>query len=137
MVTVHPNTVVQNGRLGNSGSSGSRIQFVISQREPWHLPDENIELPSPESLSGTPPTINWLAALLPPVLMLGVVGIYSQFAPPGQNNTVMFIMPLMSMAFPIVNIVSYFSQKKRVQEKTSCQRATLSIRPCSSAGTAR
>ena len=114
MVAAHEDTVVQKGRLGDSGSSGSRIHFVISMREPWYLPDDNIELPAPESLSGTAPTINWLASILPPVLMIGAMGALMAFT---GFNAYMIMMPLMSMAFPIVNVVSYFSQKKEYKKK--------------------
>lgn len=114
MFAAHDNTVVQRGRPGDNGSSGSRKHFVISMREPWYLPDDNVELPTPESLSGTAPTINWLASILPPVLMIGAMGALMAFT---GFNAYMIMMPLMSMAFPIVNVVSYFSQKKEYKKK--------------------
>ena len=94
----------------------ARKRFVIAMREPFNLPYDAIELPAPEPLPGSPPAINLISAILPPVMMLVAMLIYSRIVP-STNLAFMILMPMMSMAFPIGNLISYYFQKKQYQKK--------------------
>lgn len=88
-----------------------RRRFTPAMREPWHLPDQKIELPSPSQLPQAPASINLLTTILLPVVMMGGMVLYSLFAP---NVSLWAIVPmmLMSVGFPIVNVIGYFSSRK-------------------------
>ena len=107
-------TAAQRG--GITTEQSARKRFVIAMREPFNLPDNSIELPSPGPLPGAPPTVNLVSSILPPVMMLGAVLVYSRMVP-GANPAVMILMPMMSMAFPVGSLISYYFQKKQYQKK--------------------
>ena len=99
---------------GVIGAQSARRRFVPAQREPLHLPDEKLELPPPAQIPPPPPSINLLTSILPPVLMLAgtligaLINISSLWA--------MIPMFMMSLGFPIANIVSANSQKKSYRQ---------------------
>jgi S-DNA-T family DNA segregation ATPase FtsK/SpoIIIE len=103
-------TVAQRGRSGGFGLNARR-RYVIDMRKPYQLPEDKLELPSPEPLKGQPPNINLISTILPPVMMVIVVIIYAQLSPDADMR-LMILMPMMSMAFPIGNLISYYFQKK-------------------------
>jgi len=105
----------QKGRTGFSAQH-TRRRFVIAMRDPWELPNDSIELPAPEPLPGPPPTINLLSSIVPPLMMFGVVLLYRQLNP-AMDIRFMILMPLMSMAFPIGNLASYFFQRRSYKKK--------------------
>ena len=115
-------TVAQRGRIGGVEPS-ARKRFVIAMREPWHLPEDKIELPSPKPVEGNPPTLNLISAILPPIMMVLVVFIYSRISPTADMR-LMILMPMMSMAFPIGNIASYYFQKKDFKKKLAIREQT-------------
>jgi S-DNA-T family DNA segregation ATPase FtsK/SpoIIIE len=108
-------TIAQKGRAVGSLQSAHK-RFVIAMREPWQLPDDKIELPVPEPIQGNPPTLNIFSTLLPPIMMGVVVYIYSRMSPEADIR-LMILMPMMSLAFPIGNLVNYFFQKKDFKKK--------------------
>lgn len=114
----------------SSYSSNPAKRYVIAQREPWSLPEDPIELPSPKQAPGAPPTLNLLGTLMMPLLM--VVGmVLSQLLAQGNGLQIALIIPMavMAIGFPISSIATYFSQKKKytaaVQGRESSYRAAL------------
>ena len=96
---------------GVNGLQNPRRRFSPAQRDPIRLPADKIELPSPPQSLGAPPTINLLTTILPPVIMLGGTLIAAMFIK-GQSLTYMIPMFVMSLGFPLANIISLVSQKK-------------------------
>jgi len=107
-------TISQRGRTGLSAHHARR-RFIVAQREPWYLPDDLIELPGPEQMTEQKPTFNF-SSFAPPIMILLVVYIYSQMNP-DMNMGFLIMMPLMSMALPVGNLISFFFQKKSFKKK--------------------
>jgi S-DNA-T family DNA segregation ATPase FtsK/SpoIIIE len=100
---------------------GGKRRFVIAMREPWDLPHDEIELPPPEKLPNPPAQMNLLTLILPPAVMVGGTLIYSLIS--GNANLGLIApMMIMSLGYPIANIISLKSQKKKYDEKLA-QRA--------------
>lgn len=89
----------------------ARRRLVPSQRDPVHLPVEEVELPSPPQSPGPPPAVNLITSVLPPVVILGGTLIFSLIQG-GINWMVMGPMLIMSMGFPIANLAGVSFQKK-------------------------
>lgn len=90
-------------------------RFVISQREPWSLPEQPIELPSPKIEPTQPAPINLLTTILPPVILMGGTLIVSLLT--HQTNWALIApMLLMSMGFPMANLIGVSSQKKKYEK---------------------
>lgn len=116
-MTVHiaVKTVVQT--RGLNGSRSARRRFIPAQREPLHLPDEKVELPLPPPSPSPPPSINLLTSILPPALMLtGTIIVALLSVQSSTGLIVMAPMFLMSLGFPIANILSVNAQKKAYQK---------------------
>ena len=95
---------------GVTSSQNPRRRFAPAQRDPLRLPADKIELPSPSQSPAAPPTINLLSSILPPGLMLAGAIIGALI-----NNSSLFVMIpmfLMSLGFPISNLIGLSSQKK-------------------------
>jgi DNA segregation ATPase FtsK/SpoIIIE, S-DNA-T family len=107
-------TISQRGGASLS-SQRARRRFIIAQREPWYLPDDSIELPGPDPITEQKPSFNF-SSFAPPIMILLVVYIYSQMNPE-MNIGFLIMMPLMSMALPVGNLVSFFFQKKSFKKK--------------------
>ncbi len=100
----------------------ARRRFTPAQREPLHLPAEKVKLPSPPPAPVPPPSINLLTSILPPALMLIGTLVAALFS--GQNPSglvIMIPMFLMSLGFPVANILSVNGQK-RAYRKALAQR---------------
>lgn len=108
-------TVAQRGRV-TGGEQSARRRFVIAMRDPRPLPEATIELPAPSPLPGSPPTINLISSILPPVVLLAGMFIYVRLNPT-INLGFIILMPMMSLAFPIGNLISYFAQKRAYRKK--------------------
>ena len=91
---------------------GRGRRFLPAQRDPLRLPTDKIELPSPPQSPGAPPQINLLTTILPPAIMIGGVLIVTLIS--GQANWTLIAPTLvMSLGFPVANMISLFSQKKK------------------------
>lgn len=109
--------------------NGKYIYNVIP-REPFKLPDEKMRLPAPPQAPGQPPQINLLMVLLPPLLMMGSMFL-GQFLVQKLNNNpsatlslyALLPMALMGLGFPLANLFSTLSQKKKYK-KAMAQRET-------------
>lgn len=109
-VQLHPNSDHQQ----NVNISPTR-RYTISQREPWVVPDMNLELPGPGQAPVQPPSINLLSTLLPPILM--VVGMVLLPLLTGSSSLWAVIpMLLMGLGFPLASLLGLSSQKKKYQQ---------------------
>ncbi len=93
----------------------ARKQITPAQRYPVRLPEDKVELPSPPPSPGPPPSINLITSILPPVVMIGGMLIYSLISS-DANLGLMIPMLIMSLGFPIANIIGVASQKKTYQK---------------------
>ncbi|RPJ27121.1 MAG: hypothetical protein EHM33_09105, partial [Chloroflexi bacterium] len=90
-------------------------RFIPAARDPWHLPDEKIELPGPAQLPPAPGALNLITTILPPVILIGGTLIFSIFA--GSINwLLMGPMLIMSLGFPVANMIGLITQKKAYQK---------------------
>lgn len=92
-----------------------RRRFVPGQRDPLRLPADRIELPAPNPPDRQPPPpINPLSSLLPPILML--VASFILVSLTSAAWVTMLPMLLMSLAWPIANLVGQASQKRAYEQ---------------------
>ncbi|MBN2385609.1 MAG: hypothetical protein JXB85_01215 [Anaerolineales bacterium] len=106
--------------------ASARRRFIISQREPWQLPADEIELPAPRPLPGTPPTINWFMTILPGagMLIMMVITLVIGYATGSAALSITSIpMLFMSLIFPLATLGSYFSQKKKYDRSIRAREA--------------
>ncbi len=107
-------------QMGISGVVQSPTKrFIITQREPWSLPETAVELPGPGDQPGQPPTMNLLTSILPPaIVILGSVIMYFANKANGASSSFALIVPmiLMSLGFPLANIIGFSSQKKKYEQ---------------------
>ena len=119
-------TISQRGRTGLNAQRARR-RFIIAMREPWHLPNDLIELPAPDPIPGPQPSFNF-ASFAPPIMIFAVVLIIRQINPDMQMGF-LILMPMMSLALPVGNLVSFFFQKKsykkKLEEREQAYRAKL------------
>lgn len=92
----------------------ARRRFIPAQREPLHLPSDKVELPLPPPLPPPPASLNLASSILPPALMLigTLIGAWI-------NTTSLYAMIpmfMMSLGFPVANILSVNAQKKNYQK---------------------
>lgn len=87
-------------------------RFAIAQRRPWRLPETEIQLEAPDPMPAEPANVSWVGLLLPPLLMVGSMGAYALMFK-GGNRWIMLPMALMGLGFPIANIFSTLSERKR------------------------
>jgi S-DNA-T family DNA segregation ATPase FtsK/SpoIIIE len=108
----------------NDNAAASRRPFEIKQREPWELPDRTVEIPAPPRMPLAPAPLNLLSMILPPVLMLVIMGIIiavmAASAEEGSTTSgvspLFLIMPLAGMGMPIASYFSHKNQTKKYQE---------------------
>lgn len=116
-------------QAASSYSLNPTKRYVIAQREPWSLPEDAIELPSPPQAPGAPPALNLLGTLMMPFLMVGGMVLSSLFG--SRNLQIALILPMavMAIGFPLSSVITYFSQKKKytsaVQEREVTYRKAL------------
>lgn len=113
---------------GGGGVYIARRRFVPAQREPLHLPEERIELPSPPQMPPPPPSVNLFTSILPPALML-IGSLVGALINPNSLYA-MIPMFLMSLGFPLANLLGARAQRRAYQksllqrEETYRQRLT-------------
>ncbi len=97
--------------------------YNIIPREPFKLPDEKLQLPAPPQAPGQPPQINLLMVLLPPILMMGsmflgrfITQLISDDPSATLNPLIMLPMVMMGLGFPLANLFSTLSQKKKYKK---------------------
>lgn len=102
-------------------------RYVIAQREPWDLPESEIELPGPGQAPGQPPVINLLTTLIPPILM--AIGMGVTVATGTAKPITIIPMLLMAIGFPAANLIALQGQKKKynqsLKERESKYKAVL------------
>mgnify|MGYP001324559090 FL=1 len=102
-------------------------RYVIAQREPWNLPENEIELPGPSQAPGQPPAINLLTTLIPPILM--AIGMGVTVVTKTAKAITIIPMLLMAIGFPAANLIALQGQKKKynqsLKERESKYRAVL------------
>jgi DNA segregation ATPase FtsK/SpoIIIE, S-DNA-T family len=96
-------------------------RFIPAARDPWHLPDQKIELPSPSQLPPAPPSLNLVTTILPPVILIGGTLIFSLISG-SVNWMLMGPMLIMSLGFPIANVIGLITQKKTYQKALETRR---------------
>ena len=98
-----------------SSIHGGKRRFVIAMREPWDLPRDEIELPAPERLPNQPGQMNLLTLILPPAVMVGGTLLFTLISG-SANLGVIAPMMIMSLGYPIANIISLNVQKKNMKK---------------------
>lgn len=94
----------------------ARKPYVPGVREPMSLPNKKIELPAPSRLNGSPPTINWITALLPSLLI--IVGMVVISIIQGKANLAVILPSMvMTVGFPIANLIGHIVQKNDYKKK--------------------
>lgn len=113
MPSISPEKTSDTANKTNSSFSPTK-RFSIAQREPWNLPDCEIEVPAPKQVSGPPPTINLLTTLLPPALMaIGMVIVPLVMGT--AKGAALIPMALVGIGGPLASLISFNSQKKKYQ----------------------
>lgn len=87
----------------------ARRLFFPAPREPLQLPRCKVEIPLPPQTPSAPPSLNWWTTILPPALMLmgAVIGALIN----AQSLLVMIPMFMMSLGFPVANLLGLHSQR--------------------------
>ena len=103
--------------LPASPASSQRVRrrFTPAQRDPFFLPDNEIELPSPPPLQGSAPQLNLLMTLLSPALMIGM-SLLTALLTGGKNLAMILPMLGIGLAMPLANIIGTNVQKKKWDE---------------------
>jgi S-DNA-T family DNA segregation ATPase FtsK/SpoIIIE len=113
---------------GGIGAQNARHRFVPSQRDPLRLPEDKVEIPAPPPPPPPPASVNLITTILPPVIMLAGTLIVSLFTGTG-SLTYMIPMFVMSLGFPLANVIGLFSQKKNhrtaVEQREQTYQKTL------------
>lgn len=100
-------------------------RFIPAARDPWHLPDDKIEIPGPSQLPPAPPTLNLLTTILPPVILIGGTLIFSIIS--GKINWMLIgPMLIMSLGFPVANMIGLVTQKKTYQKNMEARKLAYS-----------
>ncbi|MEI7988907.1 MAG: FtsK/SpoIIIE domain-containing protein [Chloroflexota bacterium] len=88
-----------------------RLRYGIAMRLPSSLPTEKVQIPRPANPPQSPPELNMLMMILPPaIIILGtlIVTLFTQ-----ANWTMIAPMLIMSLGFPLANLISQSSAKKK------------------------
>lgn len=100
-----------------------KVIYNVIPREPFKLPDEKMRLPAPPQSPGQPPQVNLLMVLLPPLLMMGIMLISQllirRLSTTGATTlplTAMIPMAMMGLGFPLANLISTLSLKKKYKK---------------------
>lgn len=93
----------------------ARRPFFPAPRAPLLLPRREIEIPPPPQAPSAPPLLNWWTTVLPPLLML--VGAVAGAMLTTQSLLVMIPMFIMSLGFPIANLLGLRSQRKAYRQQ--------------------
>ena len=121
----------------NENTLVSRRHYEIHARDPWELPDQTVEIPSPSRMPLAPTTPNLLSMMLGPILMIVMYGVMFAYqamqAEEGSSagiSPVFFMMPLIGIGQPIATWFSFKNQSKKhiaaMQAREQGYRKTLS-----------
>lgn len=91
-------------------------RYNIAGREPFTLPDQDIELPSPPEAPSAPSNVSLLTMILPPVIMVAGSLIMGILTSPNDLKTMLpRVLPMLLMGFgyPSVNVILNRQQKKK------------------------
>lgn len=102
-------------RISSTVKNGRR-RFSIALREPRILPNDEIELPSPDIFPPEPPSPKLLTMILPPIVMVGGMVVYT-IASGNTNLTLIIPMLLMSLGFPMANLIGQSSDRRKYRRK--------------------
>ena len=107
-----------------------KVVYNVIPREPFKLPEEKMRLPAPPQAFGQPPQINLLMVLLPPLLMMGSMFLGQFITQRISNNPnatlspyAMLPMALMGLGFPLANLFSTLSLKKKYKKNMAQREA--------------
>ncbi len=107
-----------------------KVIYNVIPREPFKIPDEKMRLPAPPQAFGQPPQINLLMVLLPPLLMMGSMFLGQFITQRISNNPnatlspyAMLPMALMGLGFPLANLFSTLSLKKKYKKNMAQREA--------------
>jgi S-DNA-T family DNA segregation ATPase FtsK/SpoIIIE len=95
-----------------------KLRYNIAGREPWALPENDIQIPAPPDLPNPPSSISLLTLLLPPVIMIGGSVLSAVLMKTGQLY-VMLPMMLMGLGYPVANLISNKVQQKNYKQKVN------------------
>ncbi len=114
-MSLNPDQQPSNAIRGISDIKKPRRRIIPAMRDPWHLPNQKIEIPAPTPLPPAPAPINLFTTALPPIIMVGGTIIFSLIS--GTVNW-MLVGPMlvMSMGFPIANVLGTISSKKNYKK---------------------
>lgn len=93
----------------------ARRLFFPEAREPLLLPEQEIEIPPPPQAPPPPPPLNWWTTILPPALM--AIGVLVGALINTQSLPIMIPMLMMSLGFPIANLLGQKAQRKAYQQE--------------------
>lgn len=101
-----------------AGDSRPRSHFTPLQRKPWRLPDSTIKIPPPPQAPAEPAPLNLLMSLIPPVIMIGGALVFSLITSQDGSINLAQVIPvaIMSLGFPLANIISVQAQKKKYEQ---------------------
>jgi len=92
-----------------------KYRYNIAGREPFALPENNIELPPPPEAPNPPSNVSMLTLVLPPIIMIAG-SLISGLIMGGANIAVMLPMMMMGLGYPAANLIGNKIQKKKYAE---------------------
>lgn len=101
-------------------------RFNIAGRNPWALPEQEVQLPAPPEAPNTPSSASILTLILPPIIMISG-SVISALIMGRANLLVMIPMMMMGLGYPAANLISTNIQKKKY-EKAMAERKTAYIK---------
>ena len=90
-------------------------RYNIAGREPFSLPENDIELPAPPESPTQPSNVSLLTLILPPVIMI-IGSVISGLVSGRVNFALMLPMMLMGLGYPAANLINSKVQKKKYAE---------------------
>lgn len=115
----------------NDSVAISRRHYEIKPREPWELPTNSVEVPSPPTpFQEGPKQPNLLSMLAGPILMIvmygGMFAYQASQADQGGSSIspIFFMMPLIGAAQPAIAWFNYTSEKKKYQQSLQLREAS-------------
>lgn len=104
-VIMSPSAYPQNGKYRHN----------IERREPWKLPNQDIEIPPPPKIPNKPSDVSLLTMILPPAIMI-VGSILSQVFLGGRSLVAIIPMMMMGLGYPAANLITNKVAKKKYAE---------------------
>jgi len=99
-----------------------RLRYNIAGREPWAVPNVEIEIPPLPELPNPPSSVSLLTLVLPPLIMIAG-SVVSAVVSGGIKIWVMLPMMMMGLGYPAANLISNRVQKKKYQQNIKERRA--------------